>query len=69
MTIHPLAGATPTSEEAAANTHISFKRAPALTNEQLAALRAAAPKNPDSHSARAAQAVAEREARRNAAKK
>lgn len=71
MTIHPLAvPGRPTREEAAANTYISFRRAE-LTPAQLVArdaeLRAKAPQNPNSHSARAAKAAAERAARRAAA--
>ena len=67
MTIHPLAvPGRPTREESAANTHISFRRAE-LTPEQLvtrdAELRAKAPQNPESYSARAAKAREERAAR------
>lgn len=66
-TIHPPAnGVSYNREEQAANTWPKFKQAAPLTNEQLADLRAKAPQNPNSHSARAAKAAAERSARRDA---
>jgi hypothetical protein len=65
-TIHPLAGAVPTREEAAANTWPVFKQQPAPTNEQLADIRARSPQNPESYSAKAARARAEQTARQQA---
>ncbi len=67
-TIHPPAnGVSYNSEEQAANTWNGPKRTE-LTPEQLVArdaeLRAKAPQNPNSYSARAAAAAAERAARR-----
>ena len=64
-TIHPPAnGVSYNREEKAANTWPDVKQKfDPLTNKQLADLRAEAPQNPESYSAKAARARAEKEAR------
>jgi hypothetical protein len=59
-----------TREEALANTEVVYPpREEPLTPSQLDELRAKAPQNPDSHSARLAKHLAEQAERRAAAKK
>jgi len=58
-----------TREEALANTEVVYPpREEPLTPAELDALRAKAPQNPDSHSARLAKQIAEQAERRAAAK-